>query len=62
MAGAVIPVGVPLSPRNIYLRDPVLSITQTASRLMRTTIVAACISGGLFFIPGVPRAQQSDVK
>ena len=45
MAGAVIPVGVPLSPRNIYLRDPVFSITQTASRLMRTTIVAACISG-----------------
>ena len=32
MAGAVIPVGVPLSPRNIYLHDPVFSISQTASR------------------------------
>jgi hypothetical protein len=31
MAGAVMPVGVPLSPRNIYLRDPVFSITQTTS-------------------------------
>jgi hypothetical protein len=58
MAGAVIPVGVPLSPRNIYLRDPVFSITQTASRLMRTTIVAACISGGLLFISAGLHAQQ----
>jgi hypothetical protein len=58
MAGAVIPVGVPLSPRNIYLRDPVFSITQTASRFMRTTIVAACISGRLLFISGGLRAQQ----
>jgi hypothetical protein len=58
MAGAVIPVGVPLSPRNFFLRDPVFSITQTASRLMRTSIVAACIFGGLLFISGGLRAQQ----
>jgi len=57
-AGAVIPVGVPLSPRNIYLREPVFSITQTASRLMRTTLVAACISGGLLFTSGGLHAQQ----
>jgi hypothetical protein len=44
MTGPVIPVGVSLSPRNIYLRNPVFSITQTASRLMRTTFVADCIS------------------
>ena len=54
MASPVIPVGVPLSPRNFYLRDPVFSITQTASRLMRTTIVAAC----LLFISGGLRAQE----
>jgi hypothetical protein len=58
IADAVIPVGVPLSPRNIYLRDPVFSITQTASRLMRTTLVAACISGVLLFISGGLHAQQ----
>ena len=58
MTGAVIPVGVPSSSRNFYVRDPVFSITQTASRLMRATIVAACISGGLLFISGGLRAQQ----
>ena len=57
-AGAVISVGEPLSPRNIYLGDPVCSITQTASRLMRTTIAAACISEGFLFISGGLHAQQ----
>src|SRR5271168_2247930 len=30
-AAANIPVGVPLGPRNFYLRDPVFSLSQTSS-------------------------------